>query len=127
MARIVVIEDDPASLELMRYLLDSFGHDVGCAADGASGLAAVLARRPDLIICDVQLPDTDGLEIARRLKSDPQLRSIPLIAVTASAMVEDRRSILAAGFDVYMAKPITPESFVREIEAVARAAGVLSA
>lgn len=121
MARIVVIEDDPPSLELIRYLLEAFGHAVRTAVDGAAGLAAVYADPPDLIICDVQLPEVDGLEIARRLKADAALRAIPLLAVTASAMVGDRRSVLAAGFDVYIAKPIVPETFVQQIEAVVAA------
>lgn len=122
MARILVIEDDPASLELMRYLLQAFGHEVRSATDGASGLASVHRDPPEIIVCDVQLPEIDGLEIARRLKQDPALRDIPLIAVTASAMAGDRRAVLAAGFDLYIAKPIAPQAFVEQIAAVARAA-----
>ena len=68
---------------------------------------------PNLIICDVQLPVMDGLEVARHVKSDPVLRTIPLVAVTALAMVGDRDRVLAAGFDGYIAKPINPETFVR--------------
>ena len=73
-------------------------------------------EHPDLIICDVQLPDIDGFEVARRLKRDPELRPIPLVAVTALAMVGDRDRVLAAGFDGYLAKPIDPEMFARQIE-----------
>ncbi|MBX3027844.1 response regulator [bacterium] len=124
MARILVIEDDPASLELMRYLLHAFGHEVRLAMDGMAGLSSAHRERPEIIVCDVQLPDVDGLEIARRLKADPAMRDIPLVAVTASAMVGDRRSVLAAGFDLYIAKPIVPPAFVEQIAAVARAAGV---
>src|SRR5205807_9611902 len=75
---------------------------------------------PDLIVCDVQLPDMDGYEVARWLKSDPGLRTVPLVAVTALAMVGDRDRILAAGFDGYLAKPINPETFVRQMEVFLR-------
>ena len=75
-------------------------------------------ERPDLIICDVQLPGLDGYEVARRLKGDPAFRETPLIAVTAYAMVGDRERLIAAGFDGYIAKPIEPEMFVSKIETI---------
>jgi CheY-like chemotaxis protein len=115
-ARILLIEDNAANLDLMTYLLRAFGHDVVTETDGAGGVAAAARHRPDLIICDMQLPGIDGFAVARLLKSDPLTRDIPLIAVTALAMVGDRDRVLAAGFDGYLAKPITPETFVRDIE-----------
>lgn len=118
MARILVIEDNPANLELMSYLIEAFGHTVLPASDGASGLAAALRDRPDMIVCDVQLPDIDGYTIARRLKGDPASRAIPLVAVTALVMAGDRAQILAAGFDEYIAKPIVPETFVEQLAAL---------
>ncbi|NTW01710.1 MAG: response regulator [Oscillochloris sp.] len=117
MAHVLIIEDNAANLELMTYLLDAFGHSVCAARDGAEGLIAVRSNPPDVIICDVQIPKVDGFEVARRLKSDSNLRHIPLIAVTALAMVGDRDRILASGFDGYIAKPIEPEQFVRQVEA----------
>src|SRR5438105_2383863 len=116
-ARILVIEDNPANLELMTYLLQAFGYAASTATDGVEGLAAARRDAPNLIICDVQLPVMDGLEVARHVKSDPILRTIPLVAVTALAMVGDRDRVLAAGFDGYIAKPINPETFVRQMEA----------
>jgi two-component system cell cycle response regulator len=115
-ARVLIIEDNPANLELMTYLLSTFGHTVLAAADGQRGLEAARRERPDLIICDVQLPDMDGYEVARWLKTNPELRATPLVAVTALAMVGDRERVLAAGFDGYFAKPINPETFVRQME-----------
>jgi CheY-like chemotaxis protein len=114
--RILLIEDNRDNRELMSYLLTAFGNHVFMAESGVAGLD--LARRllPDLIVCDVQLPDIDGFEIARRLHHEPLTRTIPLIAVTALAMLGDRERILAAGFDGYLAKPIDPETFVRQIE-----------
>jgi len=111
-----VIEDNPANLDLMTYLLEAFGHTVLSARNGADGLEMARRLRPDLVICDVQMPVMDGLEVARQLKSDPTLSTIPLVAVTALAMVGDRDRLLAAGFDAYVAKPIDPEAFTRQLE-----------
>ena len=116
MARIVVIEDNADNLALMVYLLEAFGHTVVTAVDGAAGLAAVPREMPDLVLCDLHLPGIDGYEVCRRLKADPALQRIPLVAVTASAMAGDRARGLAAGFDGYIAKPIDPERFVPQIE-----------
>lgn len=115
-ARILIIEDNPANLELMSYLLHAFGHDILTACDGQEGLEAARRESPDLIICDVELPTIDGMEVARSLKSDSALRWIPLVAVTAFAMVGDRDRVLAAGFDGYIPKPIAPEKFIGQVE-----------
>src|SRR5262245_9928300 len=101
-ARVLIIEDNAGNLELMTYLLSAFGHTIIGAEDGDAGLKAARQDPPDLIICDVQLPGMDGYEVARWLKSDSQLRTIPLVAVTALAMVGDRDRVLAAGFDGYL-------------------------
>lgn len=77
----------------------------------------VRREKLDLIICDVQMPGVDGYEVARRLKKDPMLHRIPLVAVTALAMVGDREKVLAAGFDGYIDKPITTEKFAKQVEA----------
>ena len=77
----------------------------------------------DVVICDVQLPGLDGYEVVRRLKAEPALRTLPVVAVTASAMAGDRERMLAAGFDAYVAKPIDPERFVAEVAALARPGG----
>jgi len=113
--RILIIEDNPTHLELMIYLLSAYGHSVGTAESGSKVLDALNRERPDLILCDVQLPDIDGFGIARRLKSHPEFRSIPLVAVTALAMAGDCDRLIAAGFDGYLAKPIDPETFVQQM------------
>jgi two-component system cell cycle response regulator len=117
MTRILVIEDNPTNLELMRYLLQAFGHTVLTATDGEEGLETVRRAVPDLIVCDVQIPKYDGYEVARQLKNHAAFHKIPLIAVTALAMVGDRDRMLTAGFDGYISKPINPETFVHEVEA----------
>ena len=116
MARILVIEDNPANMELMVYLLKAFGHEPLTAVDGKAGLEVVQHELPDLIICDIHLPFMNGYEIARHLKSSPTLHQIPLVAVTAFAMVGDRDKVLQAGFGGYLAKPISPETFVVQVE-----------
>lgn len=115
-ARVLIVEDNPDNLELMTYLLRAFGHTTFAAEDGLQGLETASREQPDLIICDIHLPRVDGYEVARRLKSDDRLKSIPLVAVTALAMVGDRDRVLAAGFDGYVTKPITPELFVPAME-----------
>lgn len=117
MPRILLIEDNQANLELMSYLLTAFGYAPRAAADGAAGLALAGAAPFDLIVCDIHMPNVDGYEVARRLKADPGTRDVPLVAVTALAMVGDRDKVLAAGFDGYIAKPVDPELFVRQVEA----------
>lgn len=115
-ARVLLIEDNEANLELMVYLLNSFGYSTITARDGQEGLAAALREAADLIICDLNIPKVDGYEVGRRLKAHPELRKTPLVAVTALAMVGDREKVLAAGFDGYLTKPIVPEKFVGLIE-----------
>lgn len=121
MARILVIEDNPANLELMSYLLAAFGHSVLSARDGETGIEAALREHPDLILCDVLLPGVDGYAVAQEIRRSAGLAGTPIVAVTALAMEGDRLKGLAAGFDGYIAKPIDPETFVGEADAYLRA------
>jgi len=116
-ARILIIEDNPANIELMSFLLGAYGHTPLNAADGARGVAAARSELPDLIACDVNLPGMDGFQVLAALKQEPALAAVPVLAVTALAMAGDREKVLAAGFDGYISKPIEPESFVAELEA----------
>jgi CheY-like chemotaxis protein len=118
--RILIIEDNPTNLELMQYLLTAYGHTTIAAEDGEAGVQAALNGKHDLILCDISLPKLDGFGVVRQLKSVPALRGVPLIAVTASAMAGDRDKVIAMGFDGYIAKPITPETFVSEVESFLR-------
>lgn len=115
MARILVIEDNAINLELMTYLLHAWGHDTVTATDGDTGLALARSTRPDLVICDIQMPGSDGYAVARAMKADEALRSMPLVAVTAYAMVGDRDRSLEAGFDMHIAKPVDPAQFMQVI------------
>ena len=114
-ARILVVEDNPNNLELMAFLLEAFGHEALLAHDGEEGLEVARRTPVDLVLLDLQMPKMDGYELVRRLRAEAGWTA-PLVAVTALAMVGDREKILAAGFDGYLTKPITPETFVNDVE-----------
>ncbi len=115
-ARILIIEDDPASRELARYLLAAAGHTVLTAIDGRTGAELAVSEQPDLVLCDLHLPVMNGFEVVQYLLENKHWRRVMLVALTASSMVGDREKSLAAGFNDYLSKPITPETFVREVE-----------
>src|SRR5258707_6249377 len=114
--RILIIEDNVTNMELMVYLLTAFGYEIETSRDGKQGLEKALRWSPDLIICDLEMPEMNGYEVALRLRATMGAKNIPLIAVTAYAMVGDRDKVLAAGFDGYLPKPIYPDAFVTQIE-----------
>lgn len=116
-ARILIIEDDSASRALVGYLLEASGYATLEAEDGSIGLRMALQAQPNLIICDLQMPVMNGYELTRALHEHPDWHRVPLIAVTAFSMAGDRETALAAGFDEHITKPITPETFVGQIEA----------
>lgn len=104
--RILVIDDSAANLKLLRVLLLTEGFRVSTATNAAEALALVESELPDLVLTDVQLPDLNGLELARRLKSDPRSAAVPVVAVTAYAMSGDKERAMSAGCDAYVSKPI---------------------
>jgi two-component system cell cycle response regulator len=116
MASILLIEDIPDDLELMAHLLRAFGHQPLEARDGEAGLALARRQRPDLILCDLQLPDIDGYAVAQEIKADPGLRAVPLVAITTSATLADRAIAQEAGFHGYLTLPLAPETFVAQVE-----------
>lgn len=104
--RILAVDDNALNLKLLVVLLRQHGYDMVTAVDAPSMVAAMEEMRPALILLDLQLPGMDGFEIARRLKADPATASIPIVAVTAFAMVGDEERALNAGCDAYVRKPI---------------------
>lgn len=114
--KILVVEDNPTNLQLMEYLLRRFGHTVIAASDGEEGVALAERERPDVILMDLQMPKLDGYQAVRRIRDNAALHGVPVVAVTAFAMVGDRDKILTHGFDGYIAKPIVPETFVTQVE-----------
>ncbi len=116
-ATILVIEDDDASRQLVTYLLETSGYTVLSADNGAAGLELALSQPHDLILCDLQMPIMNGYQVAQTLRSHPLWRAVPLVAVTAFSMPGDREKALEVGFNDHLTKPITPETFVRQLQA----------
>jgi CheY-like chemotaxis protein len=114
--RILVVDDNESNLKLMTYLLSAPEYEVRTAADARQALQILPGFRPHLILLDIQLPDIDGLELARRLKADPVTRPIIIIAVTAYAMKGDEAKARAAGVQGYVTKPIEKQSFRRLVQ-----------
>ena len=112
----MVIEDNPTNLQLVMYLLQAIGHEVSGAQDGDKGIEIARHDKPQLILLDIHMPKMDGYEVARRLREDSDCRHIPIVAVTALAMVGDREKLLASGFDGYISKPIEPETFSAKVQ-----------
>ena len=112
-----MIEDTAHNLELMTYLLEAAGHSVTPATTGAQGVELAGRLSHDLVLLDLQLPDTSGYDVLAQLRSGDTTGDLPVVAVTANAMVGDRDAALAAGFDGYLPKPIEPRTFKRDIEA----------
>ncbi|MFH1650809.1 MAG: response regulator [Chloroflexota bacterium] len=104
--KILIVEDNPQNMRLMEMVLQSGGYALVKAGDGPEALQTAQRERPDLIIMDIQLPEMSGLEVTRRLRQDPELRQVPIIAVTAYAMKGDRERFLEAGCTSYISKPI---------------------
>ncbi|NWB62501.1 MULTISPECIES: response regulator [unclassified Pseudomonas] len=106
MAEILIVEDNEANMRLARLLLVNAGHSVLWAADAETGLTLAREKQPALILMDIQLPGMDGLAATSLLKQDPHTAHIPVIALTAMAMKEDRDKTLRAGCDAYIIKPL---------------------
>lgn len=113
--RILMIEDTEDNRQILRDLFAGTDYELLEAADGAAGLALAQTHRPDLILMDIQLPVLDGYETTRRIKADPSLRAIPVIAVTSYALSDDERKARAAGCDAYIAKPFSPRLLLAKV------------
>jgi two-component system cell cycle response regulator DivK len=112
---ILIVEDNVANLELVRDLLQVTGYRTLEAGTARDGVALAAAHRPDLVLMDVQLPGEDGVSALRRLRAEPDLAAIPIVALTAFAMREDRQRLLATGFDGYITKPIDVRTFLDQV------------
>jgi two-component system, cell cycle response regulator DivK len=117
MAKVLIVEDNPANMALAVFLLQSAGHAVLSATDAEAGLTLARDEQPNLILMDIQLPGMDGLEATQLLKRDEVTRAIPVIALTALAMKGDEERIRAAGCDGYIAKPLAYKDFLAVIAA----------
>jgi len=113
--KILYIEDNPQNMRLVRKMLRVGGYQMIEAMDGTTGIEVAAKELPDLILMDINLPDIDGTEATSRLKKDPTLRDIPVIALTANAMFGDRERFLDAGCDGYLAKPVSKNELLNTL------------
>jgi two-component system cell cycle response regulator DivK len=116
MTKILVAEDNPSNRELFRELLESWGYEVVEAVDGEAALAVARESAPDAVLLDIQMPLLDGYAVLGKLRQDPALAHLPVMALTAFAMRGDREKALAFGFDAYHSKPINGQVLKRDIE-----------
>ena len=112
---VLVIEDNDQNMYMTTFLLEKAGMKVVQARNGQEGLELASTVDPDLILLDIQLPIMDGYEVARRLKAQERTAGIPVVAVTSYAMAGDRETVLRAGCEGYIEKPIDPETFVAQV------------
>jgi two-component system cell cycle response regulator DivK len=119
-ALILVVEDNLANQMLAEAILQSHGYRVNLAASAPEALASIELERPDLILMDIQLPGQDGLSLTRQLKADPARASIPVVAVTADAMPNDRQHSLDAGCIGHISKPFSGQAFGEQIRGFLR-------
>jgi two-component system cell cycle response regulator DivK len=113
--RIMVVEDQEDNRQILRDLLGNNGYELIEAWDGEAALTTLASQRPDLILMDIQLPGIDGYEVTRRIKADPGLRAIPIIAVTSYALSGDAEKAFEAGCDAYVTKPYSPRQLLAKV------------
>ena len=113
---ILLVEDNEDNLVVYRTILEHVGYNVIEARDGEEGVSRARQHLPDLILMDISIPKMDGWEATQRLKSGEETRAIPIIALTAHALEEDRQKAVQVGCDGYLAKPVEPRRVVQEVE-----------
>ncbi len=116
--RILVVEDDEKSRRLLTDVLGYHGYEVAAVESGEEGLERARSRPPDAALLDIQLPGISGFDVLAQLRSWTERERIPVVAVTASVMDHDRKRILAAGFDAYVAKPVNIRELLQTLEAL---------
>jgi two-component system cell cycle response regulator DivK len=121
MSVILIVEDNDRNLKLVRDVLQVKGYTTLEAMTGEDGVKLALERKPDLVLMDIQLPGINGIEALHQIRANPETANIPIIAVTASVMQQDRKQITEAGFDAYVGKPINLKEF---LDAVKKALGI---
>jgi two-component system cell cycle response regulator DivK len=114
---ILVVEDQEDNRQILRDLLGNAGYELTEAENGEEAIAAIARRRPDLILMDIQLPVMDGYEATRRIRTNPDLNSVPIIAVTSYALAGDESRALAASCDGYVSKPYSPRELLAKVRA----------
>lgn len=126
MIRILVAEDNAVNRELLRELLEARGYTVSEACDGQEALQMIEEAPPELLLLDIGMPVLDGFAVIRRIRENPRLASLPVVAVTAYAMRGDQEKILNSGFDGYLSKPLNASSLSQELDRLLVKRGTLS-
>ena len=115
MKKVLIAEDNAVNRELLRELLEMRGYDVAEACDGQEALLKITETQPDILLLDLGMPVLDGFGTIRKIRENPGISSLPVLAVTAYAMRDDRERVLNSGFDGYLSKPIDPSALDREL------------
>ena len=113
---ILIVEDNENNMMLVRDVMQLKGYTVLEAVTGAEGVRLAIEGKPDLVLMDIQLPDMDGIAALAQIRASDAARNIPMIAVSASVMPDEKQKIVASGFDAYITKPLNMKSFVETIE-----------
>ena len=116
--KILVVEDTEDNRQILRDLLGMAGYDMVEAHDGAQGVAMAAEHKPDLILMDIQMPVMDGYEATRQIKANPDLKAIPIVAVTSYALSGDEQKTRDAGCDAYIAKPYSPRQMLAKVREI---------
>ncbi|HLY99071.1 MAG TPA: response regulator, partial [Candidatus Angelobacter sp.] len=116
MKKILIAEDNPVNMELMREILGTSRYEIIEVENGHQALAKIEELSPSLVLLDINMPGMDGFAVIHNLRKDPRFLKLPVIALTAYAMKDDRNKMIAAGFDSYISKPIDALLLVKEIE-----------
>ncbi len=117
MSSILVVEDNPLNMKLVRDILAHHGHRVLEARTGLDGLELARRHRPDLILMDIQLPDIDGATALGRIRQHGELAAVPVLAVSASVMPDEQQRVLSSGFDAFIVKPLSLQAFLAAVDA----------
>jgi CheY-like chemotaxis protein len=115
MKKVLIAEDNAVNRELLRELLEMRGYDVIEACDGQEALLKIAENHPDILLLDLGMPVLDGFGTVHNIRENPSFSSLPVLAVTAYAMRDDREKVLSSGFDGYLSKPIDPSALDREL------------
>ena len=120
MTKVLIVEDNAVSRELLRELLEPRGYTVIEACDGQEALRMIEQTEPDLLLLDIGMPVLDGFAVVRKIRENPRLAALPVVAVTAYAMQGDRENALNSGFDGYLSKPVNARALSNELERLLR-------
>ena len=120
MTKVLIAEDNAVNRELLRELLEARGYTVAEACDGHEALGVIEQTQPDILLLDIGMPVLDGFGVMRKVRENPGLVTLPIVAVTAYAMRGDRESVLNSGFDGYLSKPVDARALADELERLLR-------